>query len=244
MQGEFVSHYQKQFFSDETRLRSKAKLVVVGDANCGKSCLLIAQAERKFPQQYVEDVVEEYTTRVDLPEASAELVLCVTRGQIDYDAIRRLQYDEADVFLICCDVSNRDSLDNVQVRWKPEIEKTESPFFIVGCKGELRANGQADYSLEDAKALASSLGARGYLECSAKENVGVDEVFREASKIAFKHLKIVSHFQMKRKRMETKKYKTDGLASKRARGGRLKQLACLKSFEEGEPVRFAVRTPP
>jgi len=164
------------------------KLVVVGDGACGKTCLLIVKAQGTFPKEYVPTVFENHVTYVQLPEAKVELALWDTAGQEDYAHIRPLSYDAAHVFLICCSVDNKDSFDNIKEKWVPEIKETnpKCPFFIVGCKGDMRADGGATYSLEDANGLASSLGACGYLECRARGNVGVDEVFLEATKIAYK----------------------------------------------------------
>ena len=50
----------------------------------------------------------------------------------------------------------------------------------------MRADGKALYSLEEANTLASSLGAQAYMECSARGKIGVDEVFLEATKVAYK----------------------------------------------------------
>jgi len=164
------------------------KLVVVGDGACGKTCLLIVKANGTFPQEYVPTVFENHVTFVELPEAKVELALWDTAGQEDYAHIRPLSYDAAHVFLICCSVDNKDSFDNIKEKWVPEIRETnpKCPFFIVGCKGDMRADGKALYSLEEANTLASSLGAQAYMECSARGKTGVDEVFLEATKVAYK----------------------------------------------------------
>lgn len=64
-------------------------------------------------------------------------------GQEDYDRLRPLSYDNVDVILICYDVSCKDSFENVQVRWAPEIRHFcyKIPVILVGCKIDLR-NGE------------------------------------------------------------------------------------------------------
>lgn len=162
------------------------KLVVVGDC-VGKTGLLKVKAQGTFPKEYVPTVYENYVTWVELPEAKVELALWDTAGQEDYAHIRPHSYDAAHVFLICCSVDNKDSFDNITEKWVPEIMETnpKCPFLIIGCKGDTRANGAAGYSIEDGRALAASVGAAAYLECSAISNTGVDEVFLQATKVAY-----------------------------------------------------------
>lgn len=168
----------------ETTLK---QLVVVGDGACGKTCLLIMKAEGKFPKEYVPTVFENHVTFVQLPEAKVELALWDTAGQEDYAHIRPLSYDAAHVFLICCSVDSKASFRSIKEKWIGEIKETnpKCPIVIVGCKGDMRADGKAQYSVEEAHELAVHVGAIAYIECSARSNAGVDEVFFEAAKIAY-----------------------------------------------------------
>jgi len=163
------------------------KLVVVGDGACGKTCLLIVKAQGKFPTEYVPTVFENHVTHVDVPgQGRTELALWDTAGQEDYAHIRPLSYDCAHVFLICCSVDNRDSFDNIKEKWVPEIKVHDAkvPIFLVGCKADLRKEGKAVVTLDEANSLAKEVGAKAYMECSASTKVGVDEIFLEATKTA------------------------------------------------------------
>ena len=65
---------------------------------------------------------------------------------------------------------------------------------MVGCKKDLRddtktiaalkENNQKPVSVDEAKACAEKIGAIKYLECSAKANDGVREVFEAATRAA------------------------------------------------------------
>ena len=58
----------------------------------------------------------------------------------------------------------------------------------MGLQSDLRRDGphsdEAQVSYEDGKLVADKIGAAAFLECSAKDNVGVEEVFHVATKIA------------------------------------------------------------
>lgn len=65
---------------------------------------------------------------------------------------------------------------------------------MVGLQSDLRrddtrsdaekSNAGALLSYADGKLVADNIGAAAFLECSAKDNVGVEEVFHVATKIA------------------------------------------------------------
>jgi len=67
------------------------------------------------------------------------------------------------------------------------------PIILVCCKKDLRCDhrvvdelmnsGQRPVSLEEGMAVAEKIGARHYLECSAKSGEGVREVFRHAARL-------------------------------------------------------------
>jgi GTPase SAR1 family protein len=68
------------------------------------------------------------------------------------------------------------------------------PIILVGCKRdlrhdhkvieELRKTNQAPVTTEEAESVAKKIGAVKYLECSAKVNEGVREVFEHATRSA------------------------------------------------------------
>ena len=56
------------------------------------------------------------------------------------------------------------------------------PIVLVGTKKDLQVDEQVS---EDGHATAKSIGAYAYVECSAKQNEGVREVFEAAARAAF-----------------------------------------------------------
>ena len=117
-------------------------------------------------------------------------------GQEDYDRLRPLSYPDTDVILMCFSIDSPDSLENIPEKWTPEVRHfcPTVPIVLVGNKKDLRFDDQMRRELakakqepvktEDGRAMAEKIGAFAYLECSAKLNEGVREVFETATRAA------------------------------------------------------------
>ncbi|ESW98534.1 hypothetical protein KL930_002257 [Ogataea haglerorum] len=174
----------------------RKKLVIVGDGACGKTCLLIVFSKGAFPEVYVPTVFENYVADVEVDGRRVELALWDTAGQEDYDRLRPLSYPDSNVILICFSVDSPDTLDNVQEKWISEVLHfcQDVPMILVGCKIDLRNDprtierlaqlNQAPVSTSEGQAVAEKIKALTYLECSAKLNQGVREVFETATRAA------------------------------------------------------------
>ena len=69
-------------------LQVRRKLVIVGDGECGKTCLLIVFSQDEFPDVYVPTVFETYVADIEVGGVQVELALWDTAGQEDYDRLR------------------------------------------------------------------------------------------------------------------------------------------------------------
>ena len=191
----------------------RKKLVIVGDGACGKTCLLIVFSKDQFPEVYVPTVFENYVADIEVDGKCVELALWDTAGmkliwtlttllyyditgQEDYDRLRPLSYPDTDVILMCFSIDSPDSLENIPEKWTPEVRHfcPTVPIVLVGNKKDLRfdeatrrelaKSKQEPVKTEEGRAMADKIGAYDYLECSAKLNEGVREVFETATKAA------------------------------------------------------------
>lgn len=174
----------------------RKKLVIVGDGACGKTCLLIVFSKDQFPEVYVPTVFENYVADIEVDGKCVELALWDTAGQEDYDRLRPLSYPDTDVILMCFSIDNPDSLENIPEKWTPEVKHfcPNVPVILVGNKKDLRNDEatrrelqkmkQEPVKIDEGRAMSEKIGAFGYLECSAKSNEGVREVFETATRAA------------------------------------------------------------
>ncbi|KAM6069514.1 rho-related GTP-binding protein RhoD isoform 2-T2 [Theristicus caerulescens] len=171
---------------------AEVKAVVVGDGSCGKTSLLLAFAKGDFPKVYVPTVFEKYTASLQVGDKPVKIHLWDTAGQEDYDRLRPLSYSDANVVLICFDVTNPNSYDNILTKWYPEVNHfcKGVPVLLVGCKTDLRCDQEVlrklqegrlePISYQQAKAMARQVHAVSYLECSARYQENVRDIFLKA----------------------------------------------------------------
>lgn len=179
----------------------RRKLVIVGDGACGKTCLLFAFTKDEFPDKYIPTVFENYVSDIEVDGKLVELALWDTAGQEDYDRLRPLSYPDTDVILMCFSVDSRDSLENIQAKWVPEVHHfcPNVPFLVIATKKDLRNDPAVRQQLarekesiirpEEGKQMADTVRAWTYLECSAKTREGVREVFDNATRAALQKKK-------------------------------------------------------
>ncbi|CAM5099235.1 unnamed protein product [Eretmochelys imbricata] len=168
------------------------KLTVVGDVACGKTCLLLAFCKEEFPKCYEPTVFETYVNDTEVDGKSMKLMLFDVPGQRqgNYQHFRSLFYKGTNVILMCFSVDRPNSLQNILDIWIPEVRLfcPTAPIVLVATKKELRNDEgvlerlakleQEPIKTTEGKALAASIGAYDYLECSAKTKDGIERVLQ------------------------------------------------------------------
>ncbi|KAG8709157.1 GTP-binding protein Rho1 [Ceratobasidium sp. 395] len=175
------------FSYSSTGSEIRRKLVIVGDAPCGKTCLLLVFCKGIFLEYSPGTVFENYVADVEVDGKHVELSLWDTAGPEDYDRLRPLSYPDSHVILVCFSIGSADSFDNILERWNSEVKHfcPGIPIILVGCKKdlrhdpatieELRGQGQHPVTFMEGMGTAQKIGAHHYLECSAKTGEGIKQ---------------------------------------------------------------------
>lgn len=180
------------------------KCVCVGDGAVGKTSLLVAYSENRFPEDYDPTVFDNYNANVvyqkkpltdrkhgssSIGDRVVSLHLWDTAGQEDYDRLRSLSYPDTEVFLLVFSLVSPTSFENVKSKWVPELQKfnPSTPIVLVGSKLDLRENvevirtlsrhGKAPITHDQGVQMAKVVGAAAYVECSARSHHNLKEVF-------------------------------------------------------------------
>ncbi|XP_036613207.1 rho-related GTP-binding protein RhoN-like [Trichosurus vulpecula] len=171
----------------------RCKIVVVGDAECGKTALLQVFAKDAYPGSYVPTVFENYTASFEIDKRRIELNMWDTSGVSYYDNVRPLAYPDSDAVLICFDISRPETLDSVLKKWQGETQEfcPNAKVVLVGCKLDMRTDLATLRELskqrlipvthEQGSVLARQVGAVSYVECSSRSSErSVRDVFHVA----------------------------------------------------------------
>lgn len=168
---------------------TSVKCVLVGDSAVGKTALLVRFTSETFPESYRPTVFDNTGVEVYMDGVHISLGLWDTAGNDNFQQIRPRSYQQADVVLICYSVANPTSLANVHNRWIPEVRQNlpQVPVLVVATQTDLRDavayRGNCISAAEGAQ-VAREVRAKGYVECSAFSNRGVQQVFEYAVRIA------------------------------------------------------------
>ncbi|XP_059486492.1 ras-like GTP-binding protein RhoL isoform X1 [Neocloeon triangulifer] len=169
------------------------KVTAVGDGMVGKTCLLITYTNKKFPNDYVPTVFDNYADNIEVEGQEYNMTLWDTAGQEDYERLRPLSYPNTDCFLLCFSIGSRSSFENIATKWYPEIRHhcPHVPIVLVGTKVDLRSDptqgsDAAVVSVQEGRRLCKRIKAVTVVECSAKSGENLTTVFESAVRAATK----------------------------------------------------------
>ena len=128
---------------------SMYKLTLVGDTNVGKTSIVTRMTHNTFFDVHESTIGAAYSTMT-----TKEFKVCMwdTSGQVRYQSICPIYYRKSDIILICYDVTNQSSINQVTY-WMKELNRffyddERMPYFIiVGNKTDLLSDGSMDYNL-------------------------------------------------------------------------------------------------
>ncbi|KAJ0172046.1 hypothetical protein K1T71_012019 [Dendrolimus kikuchii] len=155
------------------------KLVVVGGGGVGKSAITIQFIQSYFVTDYDPTIEDSYTKQCVIDDVPAKLDILDTAGQEEFSAMREQYMRSGEGFLLVFSVADHASFDELYKFHKQILrvkDRDEFPMLIVGNKADLEV--QRVVSLEEAQALSRQLKV-GYIECSAKARMNVDQAFHE-----------------------------------------------------------------
>jgi len=152
------------------------KLVLLGDASVGKSCLVVRFAKGEFYEYQEPTIGAAFMTQtVSLNTEVVKFEIWDTAGQERYKSLAPMYYRGAAAAVIVFDITSKESFDAAK-SWVSELQSTDTLIALAGNKSDLEATRTVER--EAAKAYAEQAGIL-YMETSAKSGQNVNELFRE-----------------------------------------------------------------
>ena len=164
-------------------MTTTCKIVLVGDAGTGKTCIISRFVNDKFNKSQMTTACPSFCTKtISYPQYKKTINLDIwdTAGQEMYRSISKLFYKNASVGILVYDITSIKSFQNIKDYWYNELKQnTDSNiiFNLVGNKIDLFENEEVNE--EEAKEYAKSINANFYLT-SAKNNLEITNLFLQS----------------------------------------------------------------
>jgi len=160
------------------------KVLVVGNAKCGKSSVIQRYTNNEFADSYKTTIGADYFRKAIKwsDEMTVHLQLWDIAGQDRFAQLTRPYYRNAVAAIVVCDVTRVATLEATK-EWKKDLDDKLGdgaiPIILLANKCDLMPSGKA--AMETGARLqqiADEMGFRKWFLTSAKENDNVDEAMR------------------------------------------------------------------
>lgn len=175
------------------RKKTLLKVIILGDSGVGKTSLMQQFVNNKFSHQYKATIGADFLTKdIVVDNKPVTLQIWDTAGQERFQSLGVAFYRGADCCVLCYDVSNEKSLNNLS-SWKDEFlvqsnvsNPLDFPFIIIGNKVDVDDSRKIPQLQKKLAAFTNSVGGAAYpvFETSAKDCINVDSAFEVVAKMA------------------------------------------------------------
>eukprot|EP01091_Cochliopodium_minus_P020759 TRINITY_DN9176_c1_g1_i1.p1 TRINITY_DN9176_c1_g1~~TRINITY_DN9176_c1_g1_i1.p1 ORF type:complete len:182 (+),score=33.48 TRINITY_DN9176_c1_g1_i1:190-735(+) len=159
---------------------SSIKIVVLGAGGVGKSALSVRFVQGVFVESYDPTIEDTYLKQIEHGEHSYVLEIIDTAGTEQFVSMRNLYMKAGEVFVVVYSIvaestfhETREIREQILDTKEPEIP----PIVLVGNKLDLEDQREVKKSVAEEQAKEWKCP---YIECSAKLNTNISEVFHKA----------------------------------------------------------------
>jgi small GTP-binding protein len=164
----------------------KRKICLLGDWGVGKTSLIKKFVFDQFDDKYISTLGTKVTKKRIKFKISAEEIIDMNiliwdiMGQEEFKKIQLMAYKNANGAILVCDITRRETLDNLKT-WSSELFSItgEIPIIIMANKSDLKD--EAKFNIDDLARTAQGFPAPHYMT-SAKTGENVEEAFIKIGK--------------------------------------------------------------
>ena len=162
--------------------------MLVGDTSVGKSCLITNFLKNTFTDDYEPTVLDVFRGTKNVDGKQVDVEIHDTSGDDHLGVNRKVQYQDADCFMICVACNGRDSFDHIG-KWKLEIMEVEinKPILLILTKRDLADLTEDPVKIAELRQVSKDEGCQGAMSTSSKawEDFNVHTAFNKALKTAY-----------------------------------------------------------
>ena len=186
------------------------RVITIGDTEVGKTAIIKRFTHDTFEEGSLSTIGIGFSFKeVTLKDgAKIKLKLIDTAGQEKYRSLAKTYYRNAEGVLFVFSYDDKNSFDHIEAwlnLFKDNCDKEEKiPMFLVGNKYDLENKVINDNLIED---LKKRIGINNFKKTSAKDNMGIDELFNDLAEKMFINYKKSSGKKQKNKALQDNKKK-------------------------------------
>lgn len=162
------------------------KIIVLGDAGVGKSCLVSKASKGVFEDSYSPTLGFEFLVfNVKINGKIIKLQIWDTCGEELYRSLITSFYRNSSLAIMVYAINDKQSFANISA-WLKEVKLLSYPdikIFLVGNKADLKKERKVD--IKEAKTFVEQNDIHYFNETSAKTGLNSKEVFVEAARILY-----------------------------------------------------------
>ncbi|XP_052866166.1 ras-related protein Rab-9B [Anopheles cruzii] len=159
------------------------KVVILGDGNVGKSCLMNRFVSNYFDAHSFHTIGVEFLNKdLQVDQERYTLQIWDTAGQERFRALRTPFYRGTDICLLTYAIDDRQSFKTL-ASWRDEflryydVNPERFPFIVVGTKSDLAATGHRQVTAEEVTHWCQEHHVAAFIETSAKTSDNVATAF-------------------------------------------------------------------
>ena len=157
---------------------TKVKVIIIGDSRTGKTSLMLRHCDGRFASDVTSTIGIDYRSDSYILDGRHYMMqIWDTAGQERFQDITNSYYRDIDAALIVFDLSNRKTFESIPA-WHRRLYAriTKPPIVIlIGNKSDLTAT----VSLSEIQNMAAELGIPSYIQSSAKDGAGINDIFEQ-----------------------------------------------------------------
>lgn len=160
------------------------KLMILGESQIGKSCLIQRYVKNDFGVGYLTTVGIDFQIKyITIQDKNIKLQIWDTAGQERFKNISKNYFQASQGFIVAYDITSRESFNGVKT-WVKEIDNHAPKgvkMILIGTKCDLE---KREVCAEEGKEFADKRGIP-FLETSAKNDINVATTFETLAKNIF-----------------------------------------------------------
>ena len=192
------------------------KVVLVGESGVGKTSIINRYLNNTYNENQKSTFAPKFKNKVlNYPEYNKSISFDIwdTAGQEAYRSITKNFYVNAAIGVMVYDIRNRESFENIKNYWSKQLKDSGVQNIVLAIAGnKCDIFNEEEVSENEARQYADSIGAVFQLT-SCKENIGIDELFKESGKRFLEANKLIAKEKKQKKENENLKIEGKNVAN-------------------------------